>query len=114
LLAASAIHGLTSVLIGLLYGAMLPMYPRKPILTAGFLAPFLWTGILHSAIGVISPILDQRIDWWWFVVSQIAFGLVAGFVVNLQVKVRTPQFRSLPFSVRAGLHTLGDEEDKAP
>jgi hypothetical protein len=114
LLAAAAIHGLTSVLIGLLYGAMLPMYPRKPILTAGFLAPFLWTGILYSAIGVISPILDERIDWWWFIVSQIAFGLVAGFVVNLQVKVRTPQFRALPFAVRAGLHTSGDDEDKVP
>jgi hypothetical protein len=114
LLAALAIHGLTSVLIGLLYGAMLPMFPRWPILTAGFVAPFLWTGILHSALGIISPILDQRIDWWWFVLSQIAFGLVAGFVVNLHVKVRTPQFRSLPFSVRAGIHALGDEEDKAP
>jgi len=114
LLAAGAIHGLTSVLIGLLYGAMLPMYPKKPILTAGFIAPFLWTGILHSTLGIISPILDQRIDWLWFVISQIAFGLVAGFVVNLQVKVRTPQFRSLPFSLRAGIHTLGDDEDKAP
>jgi hypothetical protein len=30
------------------------------------------------------------------------------------VKVRTPQFRSLPFSVRAGIHVLGDDEDKAP
>jgi hypothetical protein len=112
LLAASAIHGLTSVLIGLLYGAMLPMYPKKPILTAGFIAPFFWTGILYSAIGVISPILNERIDWRWFVVSQIAFGLVAGFVVNLQVKVRTPQFRSLPFSVRAGIHSLEGDEDK--
>jgi hypothetical protein len=33
LLAAMAIHGLASVLIGLLYGAMLPMFPRWPILT---------------------------------------------------------------------------------
>jgi hypothetical protein len=114
LLAASAIHGLTSVLIGLLYGAMLPMYPKKPILTAGFIAPFLWTGILHSALGIISPILNDRIDWLWFVISQIAFGLVAGFVVNLQVKVRTPQFRALPFAIRAGLETLEDGEDKAP
>jgi hypothetical protein len=114
LLAAMAIHGLTSVLIGLLYGAMLPMFPRKPILTAGFIAPFLWTGILRSALGIISPILDQRIDWWWFIVSQIAFGLVAGFVVNLHVKVRTPQFRSLPFTVRAGIHILEEDKDKAP
>ncbi len=105
LLAALGIHGLTSVLVGLLYGAMLPMFPRKPILTAGFVAPFLWTGILYSALGVISPILNARIDWLWFVISQIAFGLVCGFVVNLQVKVRTPQFRALPFAVRAGLHS---------
>jgi hypothetical protein len=103
LLAAFGIHALTSVLVGLLYGAMLPMFPRWPILTAGFIAPFLWTGLLHSALAVISPILNDRIDWPWFVVSQIAFGLVCGFVVNLQVKVRTPQFQALPFSVRAGL-----------
>ena len=114
LLAALGIHGLTSVLIGLLYGAMLPMFPRKPILTAGFIAPFLWTGILYSALGIISPILNQRIDWWWFIVSQIAFGLVAGFVVNLHVKVRTPQFQSLPFTVRAGFHILEENKDKAP
>lgn len=114
LLAAAAIHGLTSVLIGLLYGAMLPMFPRKPILTAGFIAPFLWTSLLYSAIGVISPILNQRIDWLWFVISQITFGLVAGYVVNLSVKVRTPQFRALPFAVRAGLHALGEDEDNAP
>jgi len=112
LLAAMAIHGLTSVLIGSLYGAMLPMYPRKPILTAGFIVPFLWTGVLHSALGIISPILNARINWFWFVLSQIAFGLVAGFVVNLHAKVRTPQFRSLPFAVRAGIHVLGDDEDK--
>jgi hypothetical protein len=114
LLAAMAIHGLASVLIGLLYGAMLPMFPRWPILTAGFIAPFLWTGILRSALGIISPILDQRIDWGWFIVSQIAFGLVAGFVVNLHVKVRTPQFQSLPFTVRAGIHILEEDKDKAP
>jgi hypothetical protein len=114
LLAALAIHALASVLIGLLYGAMLPMYPKKPILTAGFIAPFLWTGILHSALGIISPILNARIDWWWFIASQVAFGLVAGFVVNLQVKVRTPQFRSLPFAVRAGIESLEGEEDKRP
>jgi hypothetical protein len=111
LLAAIGIHALTSVLVGLLYGAMLPMFPRKPILTAGFIAPFLWTGIIYSALGVISPILNARIDWIWFVISQIAFGLVCGFVVNLQVKVRTPQFRSLPFSVRAGLHSDQQQSD---
>jgi len=116
LLAALIIHGLTSLLVGLLYGAMLPMFPKYPIVTAGFVAPLLITGILHSALGIVSPILNARIEWFWFVASQVAFGLVCGFVVNLQAKVRTAQFRALPFSVRAGIHsdlgTRSDEKDK--
>ena len=108
LLAAMAIHGVVSLLVGLLYGAMMQMFPKYPILTAGFMVPFIFTGILYSALGILSPILNQRIDWFWFVPSQIVFGLVCGFVVNLHAKVRTPQYQSLPFAVRAGLH--GDLE----
>ncbi len=106
-LAALGIHAVASVLVGLLYGAMLPMYPKYPILTAGFIAPFLWTGLLYTTLGIVSPILDQRIDWLWFAISQCLFGLVAGYVVNRQVKVRTPQFRALPFAIRAGLQGEG-------
>ncbi len=113
LLAALAIHIITSLLVGLLYGAMLPMFPRWPILTAGFIAPLLWTGLLASVLNIVSPILNERIDWFWFVPSQIAFGLVAGFVVNLQTKVRTPQFQALPFAVRAGLEGSMDESADA-
>jgi hypothetical protein len=109
MLAALAIHTAASLLVGLLYGAMLPMFPRWPILTAGFLAPLLWTGLLYSTLSIISPILNNRIDWYWFVPSQIAFGLACGFVVNLDAKVRTPQFQALPFAVRAGVH--GDSEE---
>lgn len=104
LLAALAIHGATSILVGLLYGAMLPMYPRRPILTAGLVIPLLFTGILHSVLGIVSPILNERIDWPWFFVSLIAFGLVCGYVVNRHAKVRTAQFRALPFAIRAGIH----------
>lgn len=111
LLAALTIHLLTSVLVGLLYGAVLPMFPRLPILTAGILVPLFFTGLLYSALGIISPILNQRIDWFWFVASQIAFGLVCGFVVNLHEKIRTPQFRAQPFALRAGIH--GDKRERA-
>jgi len=104
LLAATAIHGVTSLLVGLLYGAMLQMFPKYPILTAGFVVPFIFTGILYSALGIVSPILNQRIDWFWFVPSQIVFGLVCGFVVNLHARVRNPQYQALPFAVRAGIH----------
>ena len=84
------IHGLTSLLVGLLYGALLPMYPRNPIFTAGITVPLLFTGIIHSALWIVSPILNERIDWFWFVISQIAFGLVCGYVVNRHARIRTP------------------------
>lgn len=112
LLVAGTLHGLTSLLVGTLYGTMLPMFPKKPILTAGFLAPLLWSGLVYATLGVVNPLLDQRIDWLWFIASQFAFGLVAGFVVNLHVRVRTPQFQALPFAVRAGLETQGLKNDK--
>lgn len=108
LLAALAIHAVASLLVGLLYGAMLPMFPKSPILTAGILAPLLWSGLLYSTLGFISPILNDRIDWYWFVPSQIFFGLVCGFVVNLHSRVRTRQFQALPFALRAGLQGVID------
>jgi len=113
LLAGLAIHGCISLLVGLLYGAMLPMFPRYPIVTAGFMVPLIFTAILYSAIGIVSPILNERVDWFWFVVSQVAFGLVCGYVVNLHARVRTPQFRALPFSIRAGIHATGVEPQES-
>lgn len=110
-LVAIAVHALVSVLVGLLYGAILPMFPFKPILTAGFLAPIFWTGLLYGTFEAVTPGMNQRIDWGWFIASQIAFGLVAGYVVNLHVRVRTKQYQSLPFSVRAGLVSLEEEQE---
>jgi hypothetical protein len=105
LIAATIIHAAGSLLIGLLYGAMLPMLPRHPMLLGGILAPVLWTGVLHSSLPLINPYLAARIDWAWFVVSQVTFGLVAGWVVSHQVDIRTEQF--MPFAVRMGLETPG-------
>jgi hypothetical protein len=112
-IAGFLIQGFISLLVGLLYGAMLPMFPRYPIVTAGFMVPLVFTGLVHSALAIVSPILNQRIDWFWFVMSQLAFGLVCGYVVNLQTRVRTPQFRALPFAVRAGLHIAPDEQSQS-
>lgn len=104
-LIATIIHGATSVLVGLLYGAMLPMLPRRPIVLGGIVAPLLWTGLLHSSLGVVNPVLDSHISWGWFVVSQIAFGIVAGLVVVRQGKIRTGQ--SMPFVLRMGIEASG-------
>ncbi|HUN84225.1 MAG TPA: hypothetical protein VMU48_07590, partial [Terracidiphilus sp.] len=57
LLIAIVIHSLTCLLIGLLYGATLPMLPRHPVILGGILTPVLWTGILHSSMGIINPTL---------------------------------------------------------
>jgi hypothetical protein len=110
LITATIIHAAGSLLIGLLYGAMLPMLPRHPMLLGGIIAPVLWTGVLHSALPLINPYLAERIDWWWFVVSQVTFGLVAGWVVSRQVDIRTEQF--MPFAVRVGLETPGMMEER--
>ncbi len=111
LVIATIIHILTSLLVGLLYGAMLPLLPRHPIVLGGVIAPLLWTGLLHSSIGLINPFLQQQIDWGWFVASQVAFGLVAGWVVTKQHNiVHTQQF--LPFAARAGLETPGYIEER--
>src|SRR5580658_1903319 len=62
---AVVIHLLTSLLVGLLYGAMLPMFPRRPILLGGILAPILWTGLLYSILELLNPLLNKHIDWVW-------------------------------------------------
>jgi hypothetical protein len=105
LLVASLLHVVTSVLVGLLYGVLLPMFPRRPILLGGVIAPFIWSGLLYATLGVINPLLDERIDWRWFVASQMGFGLAAGLVVVRQTRVRTRQF--MPFAMRAGIEIPG-------
>jgi hypothetical protein len=105
LIVASIIQVIASLMVGLLYGALLPMLPRHPMLLGGIIAPLLWTGLLHSVLGIVNPVLDEHIAWGWFVISQITFGLVAGYVVARQNKIRTGQ--SMPFVVRMGLEASG-------
>ena len=107
---AVAVHLVTSLIVGLLYGAMLPVFPRRPILLGGLVAPLLWSGLLHSILGIVDPLLNQRIDWFWFVLSQVGFGIVAGIVVSRQERVRT--WQHLPLAVRAGMEAPGAMDDR--
>jgi len=109
LLVATALHLTTSILVGLLYGALLPMLPRRPILLGGVLAPLVWTGLLYNVLDIVDPILNQRIHWGWFLASQVGFGIVAGLVVMRQMRVPTWQY---PLAARAGVEAPGimDEE----
>jgi len=102
---AVLLHGIGSIFVGLLYGAMLPMFARRPVVLGGLIAPVLWSGLLYSIIELLNPLLASRINWFWFMASQLAFGVVAGIVVVRQERVSTRE--NLPFAVRAGIEAPG-------
>jgi hypothetical protein len=101
LVIGTIVHGLVSVLVGLLYAVILPMLPRRHMLWGGVVAPLLWTGLLWAVLGIVDPMLNARVDWLWFVVSQIAFGLAVGVVVARAEPLATMQ--SWPLAARAGV-----------
>src|ERR1700731_3223363 len=102
---AFVLHGVVSILVGLLYGAMLPMFPRRPIVLGGLIAPVLWSGLLYTVLGLLNPLLASRIDWFWFIASQVAFGIVAGLVVMRQARIPTRE--NVSFALRAGIEAPG-------
>ena len=114
---AVLLHGIVSVLVGVLYGAMLPMFARRPIVLGGLIAPVLWSGLLYTMMGLLNPLLASRINWLWFMASQVAFGLVAGLVVARQSRMLTRE--NIAFALRAGVEAPGlisprDEGAKRP
>jgi len=102
---AFLLHLVGSTLVGLLYGAMLPMFARRPIVLGGLIVPVLWSGLLYSTIDLLNPVLGSHIQWGWFIASQVAFGVVAGLVVVRQERVRTHE--NMPFALRAGIEGPG-------
>jgi hypothetical protein len=102
---AVGLHGIGSTLVGLLYGAMLPMVPRRPTVLGGLVVPVLWSGMLYPILNLVNPLLASRIDWFWFIASQIAFGIVAGVVVVRQSRI--PTLENVSFALRAGIEAPG-------
>ena len=102
---ANIIQGATTLLVGLLYGAMLPIWPKHPMILGGIIAPAAWTGLLHSVIGIVNPFLADHIDWWSFAAAQVIFGLVAGYVVTKYGKIK--RLRQAPLAVRLGVEAPG-------
>jgi len=102
---AVGVHALVSTLVGLLYGAMLPMFPRRPILLGGLIVPVLWSGLLHPFLSLLNPLLASQIDWSWFIASQVAFGVVAGMVVVRESPM--PTLENASFALRAGIEAPG-------
>jgi hypothetical protein len=111
LIAGALIHGMISLLVGLLYAVSLPMFPRGASWRSGLLTPLLWSGLVASTLGWINPTLNHRIDWTWFVGSQIAFGLAASQVIARTAKIATMQ--NLPLVERLDIEGQDGPEERS-
>ncbi len=77
---AFVLHGVVSILVGLLYGAMLPMFPRRPIVLGGLIAPVLWSGLLYIDPRTAESAARQAHRLVLVCCLAVAFGIVAGLV----------------------------------
>jgi hypothetical protein len=99
-------HVIFSLFVGLMFAAILPMMPsRFTAFWGSFLAPVLWTALIASTLQLINPALNSKIAWGWFIASQIAYGLITGYIVAHSKWVETQQ--DWPLAARAGLEAPG-------
>jgi hypothetical protein len=107
-------HGVFSILVGLLFAVLLPMLPsRRAAFWGSLISPLLWSALIWATLRLINPALNARIDWIWFIASQVAFGLTTGYIVHHSKMVETMQ--TWPLAARAGLEAPGlmhDREDR--
>jgi hypothetical protein len=108
---AALSHGVLSILVGMLYTVLLPMLPaRFEWFWGGIIIPLIWTAMLYPMFDIVNPALAAHVDWIWFIICQVSFGLVGGFVVFKSQKVETMQTWSL--AARMGVHAMEAEEDR--
>jgi len=104
-------HGIVSLLVGLLFAVLLPMLPsRRAAFWGSLISPVLWTALVWATLKLVNPLLDARIDWLWFIASQVAFGMTTGYVIHHSKMVETMQ--TWPLAARAGLEIPGLIEEK--
>ena len=94
-----------SVLMGVLYSVILPMFPKYAPFWAGILMPLLWSGLVATLLNLLNPALNDRISWPWFIACQLGFGLVCGFFTARSARIKTMQ--SWSFAERANLDAPG-------
>ena len=69
------------------------------------MTPLLWSGLIYGTLSVVNPVMNQHINWLWFVLSQIGFGIAAGLVVARQERIPTAQL--VPLIARMGVEAPG-------
>ncbi len=114
-LAALIGHGVISILVGIVYAVMLPMFPKYAPFWAGILMPLFWSGLVATTLDIVNPVLNERISWPWFVACQLAFGLVGGYVIARSTSIKTMQSWSLAeraFVEAPGVHPEREEDRK--
>ena len=107
---AALMHATLSLLVGLVYAAVLPMLPDRPQLFGGIVAPVAWTAVAWSSVWIVNPALEQHINWAWFIASQIAFGLAAGMAIARVQPIEV--YQSLSLAERAGLEAAGVAQER--
>jgi uncharacterized membrane protein YagU involved in acid resistance len=108
--AACAGHVGISILMGVIYAVLLPMFPKYAPFWAGILMPLIWSGVIATILDLVNPPLNERVSWPWFVACQLAFGLVGGFVVARSTQIYTMQ--SWDLAERARLKAPGVHSDR--
>jgi hypothetical protein len=91
-LAAAAVHAVLSVCFGVLFARVMSRLAAipGPVAWGGLVLPMIWTGVSYGLMGVVNPVLQQRVDWFWFIVSQFVFGVAAAVVVLRSELVHIP------------------------
>ncbi len=84
LLVGLLIHVTTSLILGMIYGVLLPTLPPIPqgMAWGALLAPLLWTGATYTLMAMVNPALHNGVSWSWFIVSQFIYGVVMTLVVT--------------------------------
>jgi hypothetical protein len=75
-----------------LFALVTPRLPPMPgpVAWGGLVLPLVWTGVTYGLMGVVNPVLQDRVDWAWFIVSQFVFGVAAAVVVLRSEIVHIP------------------------
>jgi hypothetical protein len=76
------LHVTMCLVIGLLYGVLMPTLPDipKPLAWGALLMPILWTAVSYVGMHLVNPVLEKNVAWPWFILSQFFFGVGSALV----------------------------------
>jgi hypothetical protein len=110
LIVGSIAHLTISCLVGLLYVVLVPMLPRRfEWFFGGIIPPLFWTGLIFATLRLVDPKLAIAIDWLPFIICQVVFGMVCGFIVFKSTKAEIKE--NWPLAQKLGIEAQHKTED---